>query len=150
MPLHKERPRRFADRDTECFHPAWNARTSVRFGAVDAADLIKAVAGGLYVVAVAGETIEAKGNPSTHLIERADSPVRNIADLKGRVVATPTLGAIIHVSFLHALKKNSIDPASIRAVEVPFPNMADQLKAGNVDAVEALDPFVGQLLASGR
>jgi ABC-type nitrate/sulfonate/bicarbonate transport system substrate-binding protein len=113
-------------------------------------DLIKAVAGGLDVAAVAGETIETKDNPSTHLIVRADSPIRNIADLKGRVVATPTLGAIIHVSLLHALKKNSIDPASVRAIEVPFPNMADQLKARNVDAVEALDPFAGQLLASGN
>jgi hypothetical protein len=33
---------------------------------------------------------------------------------------------------------------------VPFPNMADQLKAGNVDAVEALEPFAGQLLAAGN
>jgi NitT/TauT family transport system substrate-binding protein len=48
------------------------------------------------------------------------------------------------------LKKNGIDPASIRAVEVPFPNMPDQLKAGNVDAVEALEPFAGQLLAAGN
>jgi ABC-type nitrate/sulfonate/bicarbonate transport system substrate-binding protein len=113
-------------------------------------DLIKAAAGGLDVAAVAGETIEAKDNPSTHLIVRADSPVRSLADLKGRVVATPTIGAIIHVSLLHALKKNGIEPASIRAIEVPFSNMADQLKAGNVDAVEALDPFAGQLLAGGN
>ena len=113
-------------------------------------DLIKAVAGGLDVAAVAGETVETKANPSTHLIVRAESPIRSIADLKGRVVATPTLGAIIHVSLLHGLKKNGIDPASIRAIEVPFPNMGDQLKAGNVDAVEALDPFAGQLLAAGN
>jgi ABC-type nitrate/sulfonate/bicarbonate transport system substrate-binding protein len=113
-------------------------------------DLIKAVAGGLDVAAVAGETVEAKDNPSTHLIVRADSPVRSIADLKGRAVATPTLGAVIHVSLLHGLKRNGIDPGSIRAIEVPFPNMGDQLKAGNVDAVEALDPFAGQLLAAGN
>jgi NitT/TauT family transport system substrate-binding protein len=113
-------------------------------------DLIKAVAGGLDVVAVAGEAIETSGNPSTHLIVRADSPIRSVQDLKGKVVATPTLGAIIHVSLLHSLKKNGIDPASIRAIEVPFPNMADQLKAGNVDAVEALEPFAGQLLAAGN
>ncbi len=113
-------------------------------------DLIKAVAGGLDVVAVAGEAIETRDNPSTHVIVRADSPIHTVQDLKGKVVATPTLGAIIHVSLLHSLKKIGIDPASIRAVEVPFPNMADQLKAGNVDAVEALEPFAGQLLAAGN
>jgi ABC-type nitrate/sulfonate/bicarbonate transport system substrate-binding protein len=35
-------------------------------------------------------------------------------------------------------------------MQVPFPNMADQLKAGNVDAVESLEPFAGQLLAAGN
>ena len=86
----------------------------------------------------------------THLIVRKDSAITGMQDLKGKVIATPTLGAIIHVSVLHGLKKNGIDPNSIRAVEVPFPNMPDQLKAGNVDAVEALEPFAGQLLAAGN
>jgi NitT/TauT family transport system substrate-binding protein len=113
-------------------------------------DLIKAVLAGIDVVAVAGQGIETKGNPSTHLIVRKDSAITAMQDLKGKVIATPTLGAIIHVSVLHGLKKNGIDPNSIRAVEVPFPNMPDQLKAGNVDAVEALEPFAGQLLAAGN
>jgi NitT/TauT family transport system substrate-binding protein len=113
-------------------------------------DLIKAVVGGIEVVAVAGQAIETKDNPSTHVIVRADSTLQRMQDLKGKVIATPAIGAIIHVSLLHSLKMNGIDPASIRAVEVPFPNMADQLKAGNVDAVESLEPFAGQLLAAGN
>jgi len=113
-------------------------------------DLIKAVLAGIDVVAVAGQGIETRDNPSTHLIVRKGSAIASVQDLKGKVIATPTLGAIIHVSVLYGLKKNGIDPASIRAVEVPFPNMPDQLKAGNVDAVEALEPFAGQLLAAGN
>jgi len=120
------------------------------FAPSTAPDLIKAVVSGIEVVAVAGQAMETKDNPSTHIIVRADSTIRSMQDLKGKVVATPTIGAIIHVSLLHTLKKNGVDPASIRAVEVPFPNMADQLKAGNVDAVEALEPFAGQLLAAGN
>ena len=113
-------------------------------------DLIKAVLAGIDVVAVAGQGIETKDNPSTHLIVRKDSAITSMRDLKGKVIAAPTLGAIIHVSVLHGLQKNGIDLNSIRAVEVPFPNMPDQLKAGNVDAVEALEPFAGQLLAAGN
>ncbi len=77
-------------------------------------------------------------------------PIKTVADLKGKAIAAPTIGAVIHVATLYWLKKNGVDPASIRAVEVPFPNMGDQLKAGNVDAVEALEPFTGALLAAGN
>ena len=61
--------------------------------------------------------------------------------MKGKVIAAPTLGAVMHSATLYWLKKNGVDPSSVRGVEVPFPNMADQLKAGSVDAAEGLVPF---------
>jgi len=120
------------------------------FAASTPTDLIKAVAGGLDVVATAGEAIEVKSNPTTQVIVRKDSGLKSPSDLKGKAIAAPTLGAVIHVATMYWLKKNGVDPASIRGVEVPFPNMGDQLKAGNVDAVEALEPFAGALLAAGN
>jgi NitT/TauT family transport system substrate-binding protein len=120
------------------------------FAASTPTDLIKAVAGGLDVVATAGEAIEVRSNPTTQVIVRKESGIKSAADLKGKAIAAPTLGAVIHVATLYWLKKNGVDPASIRGVEVPFPNMGDQLKAGNVDAVEALEPFAGALLAAGN
>src|SRR3954454_22083622 len=120
------------------------------FAASTPTDLIKAVAGGLDVVATAGEAIEVKSNPTTQVIVRKDSGIASARELKGKAIAAPTLGAVIHVATLYWLKKNGVDPASIRAVEVPFPNMGDQLKAGNVDAVEALEPFAGALVAAGN
>src|SRR3977135_1236746 len=119
------------------------------FAASTPTDLIKAVAGGLDVVATAGEAIEVKSNPTTQVIVRKHCGIKSAADLKGRPTGSPTLGAVIHVATLYWLKKNGVDPASIRGVEVPFPNMGDQLKAGNVDAVEALEPFAGALLGAG-
>jgi NitT/TauT family transport system substrate-binding protein len=113
-------------------------------------DLIKAAASGIDVVAVAGECIETKETQSTAVIVRKDSGITSIKDLKGKVIASPTLGAVVHVSVLHWLKQSGVDPASIRGVEVPFPNMGDQLKAGRVDAVEEIEPFVGQLIAAGN
>lgn len=113
-------------------------------------DLIKAVVGGLDVVAVAGAAFEVRGNPTVQVIVRKDSPIKSIKDLKGKSIAAPTLGAVIHVSVLHWAKMNGVDPGDIRGIEVPFPNMGDQLKAGNVDAVEVLEPFAGALLAAGN
>jgi NitT/TauT family transport system substrate-binding protein len=115
-----------------------------------APDLLKAVASGLDVVAVAASVFETEDNVSTQLMVAKDSGITSAKDLSGKLVATPTIGGVIHVSVLYWLKKNGVDPASIRAVEVPFPNMADQLKAKRVDAVEAVEPFVGALKAAGN
>lgn len=120
------------------------------FAASTAPDLLKAVAGGLDVVATAGEAIETKSNQTFQLIVRKDSNIKSPADLKGKVIAAPTLGAVMHSATLYWLKKNGVDPASVRGVEVPFPNMGDQLKAGSVDAVEALVPFTTTILAAGN
>jgi NitT/TauT family transport system substrate-binding protein len=115
-----------------------------------APDLLKAVASGLDVVAVAASVFETADNVSTQLMVAKDSGIASAKDLSGKLIATPTIGGVIHVSVLYWLKKNGVDPASIRAVEVPFPNMADQLKAKRVDAVEAVEPFVGALKAAGN
>jgi NitT/TauT family transport system substrate-binding protein len=115
-----------------------------------APDLLKAVSSGLDVVAVSGSVFETEDNISTQLMVAKDSGIASAKDLTGKLIATPTIGGVIHVSVLYWLKKNGVDPASIRAVEVPFPNMADQLKAKRVDAVEAVEPFVGALKAGGN
>ena len=115
-----------------------------------APDLLKAAASGIDVVAVAGLVIETSANQICMVIVKPDSGIKSVKDLAGKRVATPTVGAVIHTSMLYWLKKNGVDPASIKAVEVPFPNMGDQLKAGRVDAVQALEPFTSQLLAAGN
>jgi NitT/TauT family transport system substrate-binding protein len=115
-----------------------------------APDLLKAVSSGLDVVAVAASVFETEDNVSTQLMVAKDSGITSAKDLTGKLIATPTIGGVIHVSVLYWLKKNGVDPSSVRAVEVPFPNMADQLKAKRVDAVEAVEPFVGALKASGN
>ncbi|HEY4373254.1 MAG TPA: ABC transporter substrate-binding protein [Burkholderiales bacterium] len=112
-------------------------------------DLIKSAGAGLDVVGVAGGVLEVSDQTGNGLVVRKDSGITSIAQLKGKTIATPTLGAILHVAALHWLKKSGVEPSAIRAVEVPFPNMADQLKAGRVDAVETTQPFLGQMLANG-
>jgi NitT/TauT family transport system substrate-binding protein len=114
-----------------------------------APDLLKAVSSGLDVTAIAASAFETIENPSTFVIVAKDSGITGPKDLAGKLIATPTLGGVIHVSVLYWLKLNGVDPASVRAVEVPFPNMPDQLKAKRVDAVESLEPFAGALRNAG-
>ena len=112
-------------------------------------DLLNAVASGLDLAAVAGETLETSANKSFHVLVRADSGINSAKDLSGKRMAGPGLGSVMHVAVLHWVKKDGGDPASIIGVEAPFTAMMDQLKAGRIDAVEQLEPFVGQMLGAG-
>jgi NitT/TauT family transport system substrate-binding protein len=114
-----------------------------------APDLLNAAASGLKLVAVAGGTVELSSNQSYQVMVRPDSGINSPKDLNGKRIGTSAIASVMHVANLHWLKANGADPASIVPVEVPFTGMMDQLKAGRVDAVEALQPFVGQMLAAG-
>jgi NitT/TauT family transport system substrate-binding protein len=113
-------------------------------------DLINAAGGGLNVVAVAGNHSDVPGAITNAVIARKGSGIKSVKDIAGKTVATPTIGAILHVALLHWLKKEGVDINSIRAVEVPFPNMADQMKAGRVDVAEAVQPFASRMIAAGN
>src|SRR5258708_12076218 len=52
-------------------------------------DLIKAVLAGIDVVAVAGQGIETKHNPTTHFMLRKDSTPTRIQALNGKQIAPP-------------------------------------------------------------
>jgi ABC-type nitrate/sulfonate/bicarbonate transport system substrate-binding protein len=114
-----------------------------------APDLLNAAANGLNIAAVAGETIETSHNKSYQVLVRADSDIKTYKDLVGKKVLGPGVGSVMHVALLYAIKKQGGDPGKVIGLEAPFPAMADQLKAGRVDAVEQLEPFVGGMLAAG-
>jgi ABC-type nitrate/sulfonate/bicarbonate transport system substrate-binding protein len=114
-----------------------------------ATDLIKAGGAGVDVVQMAGNTIDTKDNPFVQLLVRKDAKIKRIADLQGKKVGTPTLGGVIHAAVLYSAKKAGADPSKIRGVEAPSPTLPDQLKAGRIDAVEALEPFATTMKANG-
>lgn len=104
-------------------------------------DIIKARLKKLDVVGIAGNTQEMSSNQQMRLITRADGPIKRLADLKGQVVATPSLNGVIHIATLNALRQQGIDPNDIRFQEMAFANMGDQLAVGRVAAAEIVEPF---------
>lgn len=114
-----------------------------------ATDLIRAGGAGLDVVQIAGNTVSSKANPFAQIIVPADSGITDVAQLKDKTVGTPTLSGVIHAGVLWAAKQKGVNPDSIKGVEVPSPNLPDQLKAGRLDAVEALEPFATNLKRDG-
>lgn len=114
-----------------------------------ATDLIKAGGAGVDVVQIAGNTIDTKDNPFVQLMVGKKSPIRSTADLAGKKVGTPTLGGVIHAAVQYSAKQANVEPAKIQGVEAPSPTLPDQLKAGRIDAVEALEPFATTMKQKG-
>lgn len=112
-------------------------------------DLLYAAANGLNVAGVAANTFETNATKSFQILVRADGPIHSPADLAGKRVAGPGAGSVMHVALLAWMRKSGSNGSGVVVAEVPFPNMADQLKAGRVDAVEQIEPFVGSMLKAG-
>jgi ABC-type nitrate/sulfonate/bicarbonate transport system substrate-binding protein len=115
-----------------------------------AIDIVKAAAGGLDVVGVCGNTIETAANQQMRLMAGSGSGITSIGQLQGKTIGTPSINGVVHIATLLALKRGGVDPKGVRFVEMMFTNMADQLKAQRVDAVEEVEPFVSALKKAGH
>jgi len=78
-----------------------------------------------------------------------DSPIRDAKDLEGKTIAVNTLNNVADVTTKAALAKRGADPAKVRFLEVPFPDMLPALEAGRVDAAFLVTPFLQQAMGQG-
>ena len=73
---------------------------------------------------------------------RADSPIRTVADLKGKVLATNGLGGAVDMALRKILRDHGLEEKrDYQIVEVQFPNMAAALAEQKVDLVGMVTPF---------
>src|SRR5258708_9787907 len=71
-----------------------------------------------------------------------DSPIKTIADLKGKTIGISVIGGGTQGPFNMLLKQNGLAPAKdIKLVEVGFAGSEDALRQGRVDAVNMNQPF---------
>jgi ABC-type nitrate/sulfonate/bicarbonate transport system substrate-binding protein len=106
--------------------------------------------GGLKAYIVAQHSAEKPGYFSVYWAVKKDSPIKTIADLKGKTIGVNVYGAGINAPMLMLLKKNGIDPdADVKFVETGFPGSADAVRLGRVDAGVLVQPFAAQAEAAG-
>jgi NitT/TauT family transport system substrate-binding protein len=76
------------------------------------------------------------------------SGITKPADLAGKTVAVNLTNNIQTLTLNAVLKADGVDPSKVKYVVVPFPNMVTALKAKQVDAISAVEPFLGGALAA--
>jgi NitT/TauT family transport system substrate-binding protein len=76
------------------------------------------------------------------IMARAHSPVKSLADLKGKTIAVVAPNSEISDLLYSALATVHINPGQVHLVQIPFPDMAAALATGRVDAAYMTEPYV--------
>jgi ABC-type nitrate/sulfonate/bicarbonate transport system substrate-binding protein len=106
--------------------------------------------GTLSTYVVAQHVGETKDSFQLYWGVKDDSPIKTVADLKGKTVGISIIGGGTHGPFALMLKKNGVDPdKDIKLVEVAFPLSEDALRQGRVDATNFVQPFAARAEAKG-
>ena len=106
---------------------------------------LQAVDSGLDQIAIAATNAMPDGSKSG-LLARSDSGIKTAQDLIGKKVGVPGLNGLLDVIFRRWLASQGVDTKRVSYVETSFPQMSDLLKAGQVDAVVAVDPFYSRIV----
>jgi ABC-type nitrate/sulfonate/bicarbonate transport system substrate-binding protein len=106
--------------------------------------------GSLDMYVIAQHVGERPGSFSVYWAVKDDSPIKTVADLKGKTVGISVIGGGTHGPFTLMLRKAGLDPdKDIKLVEVPFSLSEDALRSGRVDAVNMNQPFAARAEAKG-
>lgn len=109
--------------------------------------LLSGASQGLDLVEAAGTSVEVESNPTAALIGSGKTGVKEAADLKGKTVGVLNETGTLHIATKYWLDKSGVSPTSIKVAQVDPPAGQDQLKAGRIDAVETVTPFIDAILA---
>jgi aliphatic sulfonates family ABC transporter substrate-binding protein len=110
---------------------------AVDFGATGDTPPIFAQAAGADLLYVGGQPLSGVNEA---VLVHADSPIRTLADLRGKRVAF-TKGSSAHYMVVQVLARAGLKPADIQAVNLQPPDAGAAFRSGALDAWAIWDPF---------
>ncbi len=134
--------------------------TDQRFKAVEAKELdvftssgssaVVAYSQGLKFKAVASISMESSKGFVTQYVVMADSPIKTIADLKGKTIGNNAARSSIELWARMALAKHGLNPdRDVNWAIVPFPAQGQALRSGKLDLAALPQPFAAAETAKG-
>lgn len=133
--------------DLQAYSAAAQAAAAIAGGSLDVslANVTTIAAGhlrGLDLRFIAPAAVATTATRTDVIAVAADTPYRKASDLNGKVVGIGALKSMQQVSALSWMERHGGDPASLKFVELPFPEMVTALAAHRVDAALVVEPFV--------
>jgi ABC-type nitrate/sulfonate/bicarbonate transport system substrate-binding protein len=134
--------------------------TDQRFKAVEAGELdvftasgataVIAYSQGLRFKAVASISMESTKGFVTQYVVLADSPIKTIADLKGKTLGNNSARSSIELWARLALEKHGLNPdRDVQWAIIPFPAQGQALRSKKIDVAALPQPFAAAETAKG-
>jgi ABC-type nitrate/sulfonate/bicarbonate transport system substrate-binding protein len=115
-----------------------------------ASPILLAASKGVDFTVIASVSKESKRGAMSEFHVRADSDIKTIADLRGKVIANSGFKSATELYLRAALTGAGLNPdRDVRMTLVNFPQMADSLAAGKVDLAAFVVPFTAAVKAKG-
>jgi NitT/TauT family transport system substrate-binding protein len=93
---------------------------------------------------------KAEGDDINGVVAAKASGIASFGDLEDKTVAVNTLKTQGDLTIMESAAKAGADPAKVKFVEMPFPDMQAQLDRGSVDAIWLPEPFLTKALADTK
>jgi ABC-type nitrate/sulfonate/bicarbonate transport system substrate-binding protein len=104
-----------------------------------------AAAEGVAGKVIASLTRESTRGFATSYYVKADSPIQTVPDAKGKIVGINGFATDGQLWLKTALERHGLSDSDVTITPVPFPAMAEALRAGKVDIGEFPQPFAEML-----
>ena len=102
------------------------------------------------VLLTQSEIAKSEGPDTAAIVVKSDAPYKSLKDLEGKRVGLGAPRSQYSVAVEKAFKNAGVDPKKVNFADLPFPTMSDVLRAGQIDAIAVLDPWLTQLATSGQ
>lgn len=100
----------------------------------------------LVIIASANRNPKQPKISETGILARTGSDIHGAQDLVGKKVAVPGLGGTIDVMMKKWVEVHGADYHKVHWIELMLPRMPDTLRAGLVDAVATVNPFIARIV----
>jgi NitT/TauT family transport system substrate-binding protein len=126
------------------------ASGAIDFGVGNVIAIESAHTKGVPLTIVAPGAANINRSPSNVLIVAKNSPLQKASDLNGKTIATNPLRGIGDLLTSAWIDKNGGDSATVKYIEIPFPQAEAVVTQGRADASLSVEPFITQSKADTR
>jgi NitT/TauT family transport system substrate-binding protein len=112
--------------------------------------LIAAYARGVPFAMIAPSAIHRKDDANSGILIAANSPMKSVLDLQGKIVGITAIGDIGYLGIRGMIDSQGGDSSTVKWVEIPISALAATIEAGRVDAGLTVEPFMSKDLAGGK